>query len=715
MFPFRVRASALTSLLLCVCLCTASAQKRRGNTPVADPVADPVATYDSLNPQPFITVISQYADGATRLRWAPSGPSAWLQANHYGYTVERLDVDAPEGERWEELRSGIKPYDESSWRSLDATGVPGDYHLVAAEVLLGDWLTKLTSDGPNVAAARQFEEYFHLVLLVSDLSWPTAIGAGLAYEDPTAEPGRNYLYRVRLTEQPPGQYIVEGASAVLAKAEPIAPVELAIVREAEHAVTLNWGRLLHETRFTAYTIERAAVGTEDWRALNDKPYVHGIEEKLPAGEQMIVYTDTLVENYVPHCYRVIGHTPFGKTSGPSEVITAMGRDRTPPKAPTDVATATSPGPVARITWSYDAADEAGIAGFWVARNADVEGNFTELHAEILPPGTRSFVDPSPDPRGTNYYLVAAVDTAGNGAPSMTTYAMIVDSIPPERPRGLTGVADTNGVVTLRWAVSPEPDIVGYHVYFAHQLDHVFAILTGDPLMAHAFTDSIQIRTLTRDIYYYVVAVDATSNYSAPSDTLRVVKPDVVPPAPPVLSSLSMENGVVVGEWRASSSDDVERYEWLRRAGETEVWKVIEAWPGSDTTHVLRDATALAGKAYEYCIRAVDESGLVSGLAFVLEIRGAYAEAVEVKGFEVVVADEGRGVDLSWTAAPGQEIYVYRAVEGGAYDLIKRLDAGVGAWRDGRVRVGVGYEYAVQLRSGTALAGGMGTGVGVRVE
>ncbi|MFK8055866.1 MAG: fibronectin type III domain-containing protein [Saprospiraceae bacterium] len=663
-------------------------------------------TTDTLD-QADILVLGEYADGVVRLRWAPRDAASWMLANYYGYTIERLDVKAEIGTPIKVLAKGMKPLGLPAWKDLAARNPNDSMLLIGAEMLHGVMMKNLVRGGPDANAATQFEELYNMMLFSADMSWENAKALALAFEDKTAKVDGDYIYRVRLSEQPEGQGVEAGVVGVLAEAKPFKP-RIAKIGESETIVSIHLNRKYHAGHYTAFSIERSPKGMDRWVRLNRQPFVHGVDAKSGEKSENIVYSDTLAELYVPFRYRVVGHTPFGKTSEPSEVVVGMARDRTPPPAPRKLTAETTPGPTVELRWEMPETGLGDLAGFWVSRQQESYGEISQLNKVMLPANTRSYVDKTPLADGQNYYMVAAVDTAGNGIPSLTTYAMFVDSIPPVPPTGLTGTVDTNGIVELKWDASEDQGVVGYQLFYAHQEDHVFTLRNGQNIEENSFTDTVVVRALKRDMFYYVIAIDATSNYSLPSDTFRLVKPDVVAPVPPVLRKLNKEDGIIVAEFVASTSDDVVRHEWLRREAKgASDWTVLRSWGKGDATGYLRDSTALAGVRYSYALRATDESGLVSDIAFALEAEGALNRLGVVDQVTASEGEDESGVVLTWVSAyPEASVCVYRAIDGGPYDMIKRLPALDGTWTDRSAKPNKRYEYMLQLQAKKQLPGEM---------
>ncbi|MEO0733237.1 MAG: hypothetical protein AAFZ52_10410 [Bacteroidota bacterium] len=665
---------------------------------------------DSLDDLPHLRLLTYWDGTKVRLRWAPNSPAAWLLGNHYGYRVERMDLSDPDvaNADFTVIADNLRPLDVAGWRAIDAAGQENDYHLVAAEILHGGLLEGLATEGPNVLAAQHFREYHSLALLAADLSPAAAEGLALGFTDRTAQAGKEYLYKVSLMEQSPEFSVREGAyPAQTERPQVFPPPFIEKVEEQEQLITLLLRREQHDRFFTAYNIERSADGGRNWERLNKQPWLHAQSEGL--GSEFIIYSDSLAANYRAYQYRFQGISPFGVRSPFSKPVNGMGRDKTPPPPAQDLATISRPGPTIELSWDYDPTLEEELAGFYVGRNDASLGTFTPLHEEPLPPGTRSFVDTEPDPLAVNYYIVAALDTAGNGRPSLVTHSVLIDSLPPAPPTGLAGTIDSTGLVDLSWERGPETDILGYQIYFAHADYHVFAQLTGRPQQVLTYQDTIMIRSLKKDIFYYVVAVDENYNYSAPSDTLRLVKPDVVPPAPPVLTDLGVRPEGVYATWAASSSTDVVAYEWLRRPlGGTE-WTVITRWAPLAGPTKLLDNSGKPGQQYEYALRCQDESGYLSEIAFTLRARAPRRLNPVVAQLSAAFAAEERGIVLQWpqTAPTDGRYRIYRAVDGGPFDLMESLPANNLSWTDRQVVAGTQYEYAIRIAGGGAVASDFG--------
>jgi hypothetical protein len=182
--------------------------------------------------------------------------------------------------------------------------------------------------------------------------------------------------------------------------------------ENEHEVVLYWDKYYMGSLNTAYHIERSSDGGTTFKRVNKNPYID-ISTNLITNARTMSYSDSVAENYVPYSYRIIALDAFGDESKPSKAIKAMGRDRTPPVAITELETVESPGSIVNLKWTYPK-EELGIAGFKVYHFIEEEKN-KKVIALSLGKDARSFTHKTPDTKLTNYYIVSALDKEGNEA------------------------------------------------------------------------------------------------------------------------------------------------------------------------------------------------------------------------------------------------------------------------------------------------------------
>jgi hypothetical protein len=373
----------------------------------------------------------------------------------------------------------------------------------------------------------------------------------------------------------------------------------------------------------------------------------------------------LTQNYTSHYYRLIGITSFGELTAPSPVLKTMGRDRTAPPNPIIEPAIDYKGTI-KIAWKYPTAP-ADLKGFAIGKSFSSSGPFQKQGA-ILPVNSREWVDEKPEILGGNYYVVYAIDTAGNESESYATYGFLRDSIAPSTPSVPTGTIDTNGIVRLKWKLGPEMDIMGYRVLFSNAPDHEFSMLTPEPLADTTYTDSITLNTLTRKIYYRIAAVDRNFNHSKLSDILTLEKPDLISPVQPLFSNFIVSDSSVFLQIIQSSSTDVSKHLLLRREADNLPWATIANWSKPDSKSSYSDLSVQGGTYYQYALQAVDSAGNKSALSPTVEVKTVPRKNREaIKSGTAVFNVEKKAVDLKWiaTTKPVKYYVIYRGKDGNA--------------------------------------------------
>ena len=93
----------------------------------------------------------------------------------------------------------------------------------------------------------------------------------------------------------------------------------------------------------------------------------------------------------------------------------------------------------------------------------------------------------------------------------------IDTFPPSSPDPVS-VASANGIISLFWPTSPEPDVAGYNIYradSAEAADSDWIKLTSQPL-SNVTTYRDDRVVIGKRYFYRVTAVDRFDNESAPS-------------------------------------------------------------------------------------------------------------------------------------------------------------------------------------------------------
>lgn len=645
-----------------------------------------------------IKLSARYYGDSIVLRWAVDKSSAWRILNEYGYEIERLTLDPGNNviEDFKKLtNTPVKPWTYEQWgERIDKND---DYAVIAAQTLYGESfdVTKTTANKAaqldNMADEARMRHAF--AMLSADISVQAANGLGLRFSDTDIKKGNKYIYRI-YSNHPVTSFTTDTALYVIGTNElynvfaPYPPKAL----EGENLITLNWNK---ELKFSAYLIQRSSDNGKTYTDLTEKPYLQ--VSRLKESVDKFSFTDSIPQNYKPYLYRIAGITSFGDISPWSESIKVMGRDRTPPEKPRIIKSVViNDDNNVEISWEIDNISPD-MKGFYIGRGSNVTGPFEPLNKKPLSNNQREYIDKNAVKDGTNYYVVASVDTAKNISQSMPAYVVMRDNEPPLKPSGLEGIIDTNGVVKLWWPKGKEPDLNGYRVYYSNHKNSEFHALTGT-FRDTTFTDTINLLTLDELIYYRIVAVDMNLNNSEFSDILGLQKPDKVKPVTPVFKSYEVTDTTVFISWIPGTSKDIVRQILYKREPGQE-WLPYREF--DQKTSDFTDSGVSQEKTYEYSLAAVDDAGLTSDISKPLIIRVYNTGLLKgVSGLKAGVGEDGKSVVLNWNLAEDNECsyLIYRSFNGAGLQMLSASDGGSKEYIDRNVIPGGNYTYAIKVIS-----------------
>jgi len=626
------------------------------------------------------------------LRWAPVKAGGWVIANQIGYVVERIvldqgnDVDVSNYVRL--TNQALKPLNIEEWKSKSSE--ENFFSAVAAQAVYGESFNPrpLDSDNMNVLrnAADELTNRYSFALFAADNDAFTADALGLRFVDTDVENGKKYAYRVCLAEQTE-QYSYDTAY-VLVDTKPLqkskAPVEFRF-RSGDGSIKLTWQEKA-SAKYSGYYIFRSDDDGKNFKKLNKMPVITVTPTGADAEAQQS-FIDTLTTNYKKYIYRVQGVTPFAELSDYAQ-LEAFSKDLVAPNAPTINKPEQISGSQVKISWELKNAP-VDLKGFVVSRSENSLHGYQLVTQEPLSVNTTEFIDIL---FGANeaYYTVAAVDTSGNMTFSVPVLATIIDTVPPAIPTGLTGVINEKGLVTLKWNAAKESNIKGYRVLYSNDPTHDFAQKTGEIHLDTVFFDNINIKTLTKRIYYRIAAVNERYQHSDLSPILTLQRPDVIPPVEAVFADVFVTDSSVQLKWHPSSSEDLEKQILLRRIQEQTKWVAIDTFSVSGASYV--DKNIETNIVYEYTVVAIDSSGLSSKPAFPVRARPYdTGKRKSVENLTVEFNEFNKTVLLNWNYVPNQKekswYVVYKASNDGVFKEYKSLESSIFEFVDNTTKSG----------------------------
>lgn len=607
------------------------------------------------------------------LRWAPTSYQLWLNGNEYGYHVTRTTI-IKNGKNIKEkttrlTKQPLKPRPLAEWETLVDKN---DYAGVAAQAIYGDGFEVEAGDGEAsmidiINRSTEQENRFGFALFAADQSPEVAQYSALWFTDIKVKSGEKYLYKVF-----PAQ-VAEGMTPDTAvfftgvdEYMPLSPPANVKAEAGDKMVTLTWDKQYQSELYNSFWVERSSDKGQSFRRLNDVPLVNTTPEGYDEAN-FHFYVDSLPDNETAFLYRVVGISIFGELSPASKVVSAKGIFKIS-SVPKMKAKAGPQGQTVVLNWEFSNDKQEKVDGYRIYRSEKFDSGFKIL-ADKLPLISQQYVDMQP--MSNAYYRIQAFNHSFDGPQSIPIMMQLVDSIPPKVPVGLQAEVDTSGLVNIQWTANTEKDLFGYRVYRANSSREEFSQLTSEAVTGNAYVDTINLKTLTKEVFYKVVAVDKRQNKSDFSGVLKVERPDIVPPASPIFKkAIADEKGVYLS-WAQSPSNDVEQQVIYRNAKGSKEWTLVVSLPSDSLLYT--DIPSQTGTIYRYIIMAVDKAGNESKPAKPVAVKYNAPKQKDVWITPEVKYNKRKGlVELSWEKPEGdvKEYWVYEKKKGGSWELKK---------------------------------------------
>jgi hypothetical protein len=645
-----------------------------------------------------IRVIADGRGDSIVLRWAPSTPFLWQLANKYGYTVERYLVKLdgkliPNGNKNKVLLTTV-PQLPATRAHFDLLGSQDDRAEIVKQAIYGDEfkLDDRTAGSTNrLAISQEMDNRFGFALLMCDLSPLAAKAAGLAFTDKDVKKGGRYIYRIRLAKTVPGLTYDPGVVLLDAtESFTYSRVNDVTATFTDRSVVLKWPVFLHNGVYSAYTIERSEDG-KTFKKISDEPLVNaGTNDNV----QHAYFLDSLQDNTTKYFYRIRGISPFGQPGPWSDLVSGHGKEKI------DVLTILEPAKVinndrVRLTWRLDNPEKKNIKGFYVMRAKKEDGRYADLNTKMLGSTIFEFVDVAP--AKTNYYRVRTILESDEVSVSYPNIALLIDSTPPDYPVGLSGIVDSAGIVRMKWKPNAEEDMYGYRVFRSNDLDEEFVEVTTGILMQPSFKDTITLKTTTSKVYYKVIALDKAFNASDYSPAFELKRPDIIPPIPPVFTTVKRDDTTVLLKWIPSKSRDVKNYVLTRINTKDNVKERISEWPANRPTSQFVDKEGLTfGQTYFYQLDVYDSA---SNQATVSSTEIFFEPGIRKAITDITAkADrDNRKIILTWNYedAKLKKIIIYRAKQGAPLSIYETVPGNVRNFEDKELLVNNNYIYKIQ--------------------
>ena len=574
---------------------------------------------------PVMLIARSYPDHIV-LRYFPTSPALMDKANSLGYIVEKAAYKAGlpvEKQVFSAVKgSPFKRWNNDRWeKALNETDKKDttQIQLAGFAMTLSDENVKPAADImanglQTLMQARDDQDMkFAMALIAANRSKLAAEGLALSITDNEVKPGSVYVYRVRINDPAAG---ITGAAYIKIKcgdfnARYLFNNKVIKLTEGDNKVTFSFPG---STEYYAFNGERSDDGGATYKKITATPAFkltpHGYTGKTDYG-----FTDSNLVNYKKYRYRVLVSTLFADEL-PLAEFTATPRDRTPPPPPFLRSVKQIKPTQVELVW--DAQPASDLQGFNIKRSSSFKGKYTLISKTVLAPAARTYIDETFDANGSNYYLVEAVDTAGNTSSSFAAYVTLIDSIPPAMPVISSARIDTAGKIVIKVKPNTEKDFIGYQLLKANAPDHEFSgtaetYLDSSGRKIFTLKDSTTLNTLTKKIYYKVIAFDSHYNQSLPSKTIELKKRDTIPPVPPLITGFAVTDSTIVISFANSSSDDAVSNILLRRESGASKFDTVFINKDDKVSRFI-DQKIMGGRQYEYAMISRDDGGLRSKIS-----------------------------------------------------------------------------------------------------
>lgn len=457
--------------------------------------------------------------------------------------------------------------------------------------------------------------------------------------------------------------------------------------EKEGLVEIRWQA---DKKHSGYYIEKSPKGKNAFVQLNRAPLI------IPGnqGENPMLFFNDSVLNYQPAEYRIYGMDIFGDRTHYSPLLTAQGRDKTPPPPITGFKARENPDKTIKLTWDRPEPlnGEKGIA---IGYKHISEGFYTPCEKKLIPLNQISYTFKIIPNQSDYFFSIQIFDTAGNSSISEVFYQLI-DNVPPAKPTGLKAVVDKKGVVKITWNWNNEPDLDGYLIYFSNSPKSEFSGIVNRPYYDTVFYDTLSLKMLNKEVFYQIRAADKRFNLSERSEMVKVLRPDTLPPVSPVIKNYFVTDSTIQLSWIPSSSIDVVAHRLHRKHVKS---GKISITPLKVSDTVFIDRNLIGENKYEYYLTAEDDSKNVSPPSNTVSLntyKNYYKPAVSI--LHVQYDSLKRQVVFEWNYNMKN---VKKAVifKGPAIDQLSRMpDALPGnslSFTDNRIKKGPVF-YAVKL-------------------
>jgi hypothetical protein len=622
---------------------------------------------------------------AVLLRWAPSDRSVFDLALKNGYKITRFSRENGMLSSPIVLNENIKPYsktDTMKWAEIIRSTDAG--------VIAYKMICDPKPSGSTQTAQQNEKMYYGLLLLSCDFHSEIAKATGLYLKDSAITGSKLYSYKIEINNIPPTMKIAPAIMEVNTSQLSIdPPIKNLAGTFRNKDVKLKWKAVDYKNNYSAYNVERSSDSIS-YEKINTSPVIL-LSSQFEKKKDFITYYDTFPELKTKYYYRIRGINHFGEESGISNIVSGVGYEALTSFPVIDSIKTIANQKVFIQYRMQDKKENLLPKEYFLVRSKKDKGPYEKIFSSSKP---SFYIDEKPE--STNYYKAGIISYGGDTLYSYSYLALIADTIPPSPPKGLKAKVDLKGNVTLTWDKNSESDVQGYRILKANALHEEFVQINQEFAREPLYMDKLNLKTLSKTIFYAVIATDKRYNNSLKSEPIEVKRPDTISPVKPILTNLEMKSNGINVNWINSSSEDVKYYVLYRRS-ETQSKEIkLKEWQAKDSLKSVMDTTVVLGEGYRYRLLVSDEDDniSISNNPYIKFETGYRKKMTEIK-FEVDRTT--KFIKLKWnlTNENVERFVIYRAKQGASLTIVKTLPGKTFEFTDTDPYMGNVYEYRIK--------------------
>ncbi|MEO0899613.1 MAG: hypothetical protein AAFY71_24600 [Bacteroidota bacterium] len=531
-----------------------------------------------------------------------------------------------------------------------------------------------------------------ILTLLSNYSWEVAEKLGYGLTDLSVDLSQSYVYRIYHPSRPDLDtvyYKVEGKIQDVVSGPQIDSVSV-----GEKAIQLHWKKDQDST-FIAFNIERSNYPEGPFTKINEAPFMdfEGADTTLSNS-----YDDASLSYNKRYWYRIQAINCFGELTQYSKTVEVELIDQTPPAPALGIVVEFPNNSQTIVRWKYPHPMEKGLNfSVLLGKEGQKANEFKLITPQPLSANQRSLEINEVSSHGS-YFIVLTADSLGNSSMTLPVFAAPIDSTPPTPPVFISGVSDSLGNLEVHWIPNEEPDLKGYRIFMANDSNHVFTQLSDTVFDSIYFHHSVELNSLTEDIFFRLVAVDIHNNHSNLSRILHIKLPDTLAPSPAIFNEYRVEENGINLQFYPPFDLDVASVSLIRQDLESQQIDTLKKYSGpfkERRSIPFTDVSAVVSRDYLYTLVTTDDDGNLSYCPADLELSMIDKKTVPTVS-RLVNKDEKDGILLSWSNMDnGASYYILLKKEDhGSFITYKRLAVDETTFLDKEVQPKHTYQYGI---------------------